>query len=146
MYVRHPTFIPQPTPSRAPSQAYIYSTRDHYLTLTPGNPSQHHNLHYSHPTTHLTTRFDNPPPGLESCLSPSCTQPWRVGRPNGDVSHLSDALRQEHDSFHEPEARKGVSSRCERGFWLDASGEGVTPVFRGKGARRSKFVRSGESF
>ena len=70
---------------------------------------------------------------LKTCRGNTCIQPWRVLHPDGEVSDLTDALREEYDFFYEQEQQKVSFSRCEKGYILDAEGPLEALVYRGKG-------------
>ena len=59
---------------------------------------------------------------LKSCKGPSCTRPWHVLHPDGDVVSLWDALNSTFDIFYEKEQNKVGFTRCEPGQIIDAEG------------------------
>ncbi|KAF4980233.1 hypothetical protein FZEAL_3712 [Fusarium zealandicum] len=58
---------------------------------------------------------------LKSCKGKSCTEPWKVLHPDGDVASLQDALREEFDSFYKQQVKVRFD-RCEDGYLIEAEG------------------------
>ncbi|KAG8164435.1 hypothetical protein KVR01_006353 [Diaporthe batatas] len=58
---------------------------------------------------------------LKSCKGDTCTDPWKVLHPRGDVRSLTDALSVRFDSFYRYQA-KVAYDRCEPGYIIDAEG------------------------
>lgn len=127
-----------------------YSHRGHnYLRGTlQKDPYQLHNIHPSSRATDLNFPLTAPPTilklpllkvihrldalllVLKSCKGASCTRPWDVLHPSGDVQNLEDALRPKFDLFYEKEQAKVEFSRCEPGYILDAEGPQKALVYR----------------
>ncbi|TVY18334.1 Arylsulfatase [Lachnellula arida] len=69
---------------------------------------------------------------LKSCKASSCTDPWKVLHPQGDVSDLLSALSSRLDAFYD-EQPKVSFSKCELGYIVESEGPQVPFVF-GQGA------------
>ena len=59
---------------------------------------------------------------LKSCKGSSCTRPWNVLHPKGDVVSLWDALNPTFDTFYKKQQSKVEFTRCELGQIIDAEG------------------------
>ena len=59
----------------------------------------------------------------KSCVGHTCTDPWSVIHPKGDVITLKDALKGDFDAFYTSQAVKRVSfEKCELGYILESEG------------------------
>ena len=76
---------------------------------------------------------------LKSCKGSSCTRPWHVLHPEGNVVNLKDALGSAFDTFYEKEQSKVGFTRCEPGQIIDAEGPQHALVFR-DGLRWSEWT------
>ena len=76
---------------------------------------------------------------LKSCKGSSCTRPWHVLHPQGDVVKLNDALSSTFDTFYEKEQSRVEFTRCEPGQIIDAEGPQNALVFR-DGLRWSEWT------
>ena len=74
------------------------------------------------PVSKLIHRLDALLLVLKSCKGSTCTRPWHVLHPSGDVQNLKEALGSKFDFFYEKEQAKAEFSRCEPGYILDAEG------------------------
>jgi N-acetylglucosamine-6-sulfatase len=59
----------------------------------------------------------------KSCKGRTCTDPWSVIHPAGDVKTLREALDTRFDAFYETEVKERVRfERCELGYILASEG------------------------
>lgn len=66
----------------------------------------------------------------KSCQGHTCTDPWSVIHPNGNVKTLKDALQQEFDAFYTSEVANKVSfEKCELGYILESEGPQEAIIF-----------------
>jgi N-acetylglucosamine-6-sulfatase len=66
----------------------------------------------------------------KSCQGRTCTDPWSVIHPKGDVKTLKDALDGRFDAFYTSEVAKKVSfEKCELGYILESEGPQEAVVF-----------------
>jgi N-acetylglucosamine-6-sulfatase len=66
----------------------------------------------------------------KSCRGSTCTDPWVVIHPAGDVRTLKDALHRKFDAFYASEVAKKVSfEKCELGYILESEGPQDVVVF-----------------
>jgi N-acetylglucosamine-6-sulfatase len=66
----------------------------------------------------------------KSCKGSTCTDPWSVIHPKGDVKTLKDALNKRFDAFYLSEVAKKVSfEKCELGYILESEGPQDAIVF-----------------
>lgn len=59
---------------------------------------------------------------LKTCKSRSCTHPWEVLHPAGNVENLYDALDARFDEFYEVQQERVRFDRCEKGYILESEG------------------------
>lgn len=52
---------------------------------------------------------------LKSCAGTTCTQPWKVLHPAGDVNTLLDALDERYDGFYAAQKRVAFTE-CALGY------------------------------
>lgn len=76
---------------------------------------------------------------LKSCKARSCTHPWEVLHPSGDVNNLHEALKVEYNHFYEVEQEKVQFSKCEKGYILESEGPLEAKSFREIGPRGGKY-------
>jgi N-acetylglucosamine-6-sulfatase len=66
----------------------------------------------------------------KSCKGRTCTDPWSVIHPVGDVKTLADALDTRFDAFYEREVTRRVGfEKCELGYLLESEGPQDSVVF-----------------
>jgi hypothetical protein len=58
---------------------------------------------------------------LKSCKGSSCTHPWNVLHPQGNVASLTDSLRASYDAFYD-EQPKVTFTKCELGYIKESEG------------------------
>ncbi|TVY81869.1 Arylsulfatase [Lachnellula suecica] len=91
---------------------------------------------------HVIARLDALMMVLKSCKASSCTDPWKVLHPPGDVTDFPSALSTELDTFYE-EQPKVSFSKCELGYIVESEGPQIPFVF-GQGAGDSgMYVQEG---
>jgi len=71
---------------------------------------------------HLLPRLDSLILVLKTCKTRSCTHPWEVLHPEGDVKTLHDALHKKFDHFYETEQERVSFTKCEKGYILESEG------------------------
>jgi len=72
-------------------------------------------------------------------LSVTCTHPWSVLHPQGDVKTLSDALDPKFDSFYSAQAEKSVQfDKCELGYIIESEGPQEVLVFGMAGQKEER--------
>ena len=91
------------------------------------------------PLSNVISRLDALLLVLKSCKGSSCTKPWHVLHPKGDVVNLKDALSSTFDTFYEKEQSRVGFTRCEPGQIIDAEGPQHALVFR-DGLRWSEWT------
>ncbi len=67
---------------------------------------------------------------LKTCKASSCTDPWSVLHPQGDVTNLQDALETKYDEFYAQQPKVSFS-KCEPGQILSSEGPLVANAFQG---------------
>lgn len=66
----------------------------------------------------------------KSCKGYTCTNPWSVIHPSGDVKTLRDALDGRFDAFYTSEVAQKVGfEKCELGYILGSEGPQQAVVF-----------------
>jgi len=75
---------------------------------------------------------------LKSCKASSCTDPWKVLHPQGDVTDLPSALSSGLDTFYE-EQPKVSFSKCELGYIVESEGPQIPFIF-GQGVSDGGFL------
>ncbi|KAK7591833.1 hypothetical protein V3481_006471 [Fusarium oxysporum f. sp. vasinfectum] len=70
------------------------------------------------PLLTIISRLDAIMAVMKSCKGTTCTNPWKVLHPKGDVKNLRDALKTRHDAFYLESAKENsVSfSMCAGGY------------------------------
>ncbi|KAF1953000.1 Arylsulphatase [Byssothecium circinans] len=96
------------------------------LARTPANQTQNQIL--NHPIPKVQTRLDALLLVLKSCKASTCTDPWSVLHPQGDVTGLEQALDARYDAFYEAQP-KVAYSKCELGQILGSEGPLVGNVY-----------------
>ena len=91
------------------------------------------------PLSNVVPRLDALLLVLKSCKGSSCTQPWHVLHPQGNVVNLKDALSSTFNAFYEKEQSRVEFTRCEPGQIIDAEGPQHALVFR-DGLRWSEWT------
>jgi len=71
---------------------------------------------------HLLSRLDSLVLVLKTCKSRTCTHPWEVLHPSGNVKNLHDALNSRYDHFYEIQQERVRFEKCEKGYILDSEG------------------------
>jgi N-acetylglucosamine-6-sulfatase len=94
------------------------------------NPSKQRTLVLNQPISKLQSRLDALLLVLKTCKASSCTDPWSVIHPNGDVVNLEDALASQYDDFY-AEQPKVSFSKCELGQILTSEGPQVGNSYHG---------------
>lgn len=69
----------------------------------------------------LSARLDALLLVLKSCSGRSCTKPWEVLHPQGQVSSLQDAMSAECDTFYAMQPRVSFSG-CGAGYFPEMEG------------------------
>lgn len=77
---------------------------------------------------HVVDRLDALMMVLKSCQGHSCTDPWRVLHPQGDVASLTDALKEDFDSFYGEQPQVSFD-KCEMGYIRESEGPQDANVF-----------------
>ncbi|KAH9820938.1 putative sulfatase family protein [Teratosphaeria destructans] len=72
--------------------------------------------------TSITSRLDTLLQVLRTCTGRSCTHPWEVLHPSGDVHTLRDALAPRFDDFYERRQERVRFEKCEKGYILESEG------------------------
>jgi len=65
---------------------------------------------------------------LKSCKAASCTDPWKVLHPQGDVTNLLSALSTGLDVFYEKQPKVSFS-KCELGYIVESEGPQIPFAF-----------------
>ncbi|KIX07139.1 uncharacterized protein Z518_05116 [Rhinocladiella mackenziei CBS 650.93] len=71
---------------------------------------------------HLLSRLDSLVLVLKTCKARSCTHPWEVLHPTGNVKNLHDALDSRYDDFYEIQQERVRFDKCEKGYILESEG------------------------
>lgn len=119
----------------------VWCTNEHELYDLTTDPHQISNIHPSVsssrsskilgiPLSKVLPRLDALLMVTKSCRGYTCTDPWSVIHPKGDVRTLKDALNKEFDAFYISEMTKKVSfEKCELGYILESEGPQEAVVF-----------------
>ncbi|KAJ4420822.1 hypothetical protein N0V82_004117 [Gnomoniopsis sp. IMI 355080] len=108
----------------------VWCNNEHELYNLETDPGQLHNLYSYHESSVellgvklrlVIHRLDALMMVLKSCAGETCTEPWKVLHPEGDVKSLSDALNVRFDVFYEEEVKVSFN-RCELGYIIDSEG------------------------
>ena len=68
----------------------------------------------------------------KSCKGYTCTHPWSVIHPSGDVRSLRDALNKKFDAFYLREVASRVQfEKCELGYIIESEGPQEAVAFDG---------------
>ncbi|KAE8154437.1 alkaline-phosphatase-like protein [Aspergillus avenaceus] len=118
----------------------VWCTNEHELYDLATDPHELTNLHPSanstaeqllgFPIEKVISRLDALLLVLKSCQGISCTKPWDVLHPAGDVQTLRDALADSFDVFYQSQVRVEYGW-CEEGYILEAEGAQVPAVYQG---------------
>ncbi|KAH4348839.1 arylsulfatase [Parastagonospora nodorum] len=117
----------------------VWCTNEHELydmTKDPGqvnnlvNPSKQPTLVLNQPISRLQSRLDALLLVLKTCKASSCTDPWPVIHPKGDVVNLEDALASKFDDFYAQQP-KVAFTKCELGQILSSEGPQVGNSYHG---------------
>jgi hypothetical protein len=66
----------------------------------------------------------------KSCKGHTCTHPWEVIHPQGDVATLADALDERFDAFYLNEVASRIKfEKCELGYIVESEGPQDVVVF-----------------
>lgn len=118
----------------------VWCTNEHELYDLTTDPHQVKNIHPSVnppsatilglPLSKVLPRLDALLMVTKSCKGYTCTHPWSVIHPDGDVATLADALDEKFDSFYLSEAASRVRfDKCELGYIVDSEGPQHAVVF-----------------
>jgi hypothetical protein len=66
---------------------------------------------------------------LKSCKGNTCTDPWRVLHPSGDVTSLSAAVKVKFDHFYKVQPKVSFT-KCEMGYLVESEGPQFASVYR----------------
>jgi N-acetylglucosamine-6-sulfatase len=112
----------------------VWCTNEHELYDLTTDPHQVKNIHPSVNPSFSTTilglplskvlpRLDALLMVTKSCKGYTCTHPWSVIHPDGDVATLADALDERFDSFYLSEVTDRVGfDKCELGYIVESEG------------------------
>jgi N-acetylglucosamine-6-sulfatase len=67
---------------------------------------------------------------LKSCKGATCTDPWKVLHPHGDVDSLSVALKPKYDRFYKAQPKVSFT-KCEMGYIAESEGPQMASVYGG---------------
>jgi len=83
------------------------------------------------PLTKVLPRLDALLMVTKSCKGRTCTDPWSVIHPHGDVKTLREALGKRFDAFYKAGVKDQVVSfdRCELGYIVASEGPQDVAVF-----------------
>lgn len=84
-------------------------------------PSKWRSLILNQPISKLQARLDALLLVLKTCKASSCTDPWSVIHPKGDVVNLEDALAPKYDEFYAKQPKVSFS-KCELGYITSSEG------------------------
>lgn len=82
------------------------------------------------PISYTQSRLDALLMVLKSCKAKSCTDPWSVVHPRGDVRSLRDAMNAKYDDFYGRQP-KVAFSKCEEGYIIESEGPQVGLAYDG---------------
>ncbi|PVH95205.1 Arylsulphatase [Periconia macrospinosa] len=117
----------------------VWCTNEHELydmTTDPGQlnnlarPSSNQTQLLNRPISVVQSRLDALLLVLKTCKASTCTDPWSVLHPQGDVTSLEQALSETYDGFYE-EQPKVSYSKCELGQILSSEGPLAGNVYNG---------------
>ena len=113
----------------------VWCTNEHELYDLTTDPGQLNNIHPSvlpsssqslilgFPISKVLPRLDALLMVTKSCKGYTCTHPWSVIHPNGDVRSLADALDEKFDAFYLREvAIKVQFDKCELMYVIESEG------------------------
>jgi N-acetylglucosamine-6-sulfatase len=113
----------------------VWCTNEHELYDLTTDPGQLTNIYPSVissstqplilgiPISKVLPRLDSLLMVTKSCKGYTCTHPWSVIHPNGDVRTLADALDEKFDAFYLGEVTNIVRfEKCELGYILPSEG------------------------
>jgi N-acetylglucosamine-6-sulfatase len=126
----------------SPTDSFLSLISDTMLTHPQKDPGQVNNLlraSPNHPSPSilnlsidkLQARLDALLLVLKGCKASSCTEPWKVLHPKGDVKNLKEALASKFDKFYEAQP-KVAFSECVMGQVLEFEGPQAGNVYGGK--------------
>lgn len=75
---------------------------------------------------------------LKSCKASSCTDPWKVLHPQGNVADLPNALASDFDIFYEHQPKVSFS-KCELGYIVESEGPQI-PFVLGQGVSEGGWL------
>lgn len=67
---------------------------------------------------------------LKTCKASTCTDPWSVLHPKGEVTSLEQALSETYDAFYDAQPKVSYS-KCELGQILSSEGPLIGNVYNG---------------
>ncbi|EXJ54205.1 arylsulfatase [Cladophialophora yegresii CBS 114405] len=107
--------------TRDPYETHNLYTTNHssaftFPSSTPGERARHITLQQ------LLSRLDSLVMVLKTCKARSCTHPWEVLHPAGDVHDLHDALGVRYDDFYQFRQERVRYEKCEKGYILESEG------------------------
>ncbi|KAL5114331.1 hypothetical protein ACEQ8H_007767 [Pleosporales sp. CAS-2024a] len=82
------------------------------------------------PTSKVQARLDALLLVLKTCKASSCTDPWSVIHPQGNVVNLEDALASKYDEFYAKQPKVSFS-KCELGYISSSEGAQVGNSYHG---------------
>ncbi|KAH7231026.1 alkaline-phosphatase-like protein [Fusarium tricinctum] len=85
------------------------------------------------PLLSIVSRLDAIMMVMKSCKGRTCTEPWKVLHPDGDVKSLKDAMDSKYDSFYLQAAEKNSVSfgMCMGGYIVTAEGPQAPSTYQG---------------
>jgi hypothetical protein len=85
------------------------------------------------PLLSIVSRLDAIMMVMKSCKGKTCTEPWKVLHPDGDVKSLKDAMDSKYDSFYLQAAEKNSVSfgMCMGGYIVTAEGPQAPSTYQG---------------
>lgn len=101
-------------------------------TSTPYTSTNQTTTLLNRPIPTLQSRLDALLLVLKTCKSTTCTDPWTVLHPAGDVTSLEQALDEKFDAFYAAQPKVSYS-KCELGQILESEGPLVGNVYEGEG-------------
>ena len=123
----------------------VWCTNEHELYDLTTDPGQLTNIHPSvapssstqplilgFPVSKVLPRLDALLMVTKSCKGYTCTHPWSVIHPSGDVRSLRDALNKKFDAFYLGEVASRVQfEKCELGYIIESEGPQEAVAFDG---------------
>ena len=123
----------------------VWCTNEHELYDLTTDPHQTTNIYPSSffsspdstplilglPISKVLSRLDALLMVTKSCRGHTCTHPWSVIHPAGDVATLADALDERFDAFYLSEglAKRVGFEKCELGYIVESEGPQEAVVF-----------------